>query len=417
MKKFLIVLLLILGCAGTGFGGYWLATRQMTAPAGDQTAQQNVYNPLAGREDAVSGSAADEVAPEVTEITFSASGDNLLHSYLYNQAAARAKKGTYDFSYCYKRVADFFKETDLNWINQETLVTDTLEPSSYPMFSSPGQVVRDLYDINFRIFNISTNHTYDKRAEGLTETEKFWESMPDDTLCTGLVKEEEYNDIPIKEVDGVKFAFLSYTYGTNGLSHPDESDLHVILLSETDVIKKQMKKARKNADVVVVSCHWGNEDTHTISESQRSMARQLADWGADLIIGTHPHVVQDCEWIKTADGRKTFCAYSLGNFISGQDRADNLIGATLSLTFEVTEDLLNDTFTVKIKHPKLIPVITDYRSGHVDVRVYWLSDYSREMADTHGVRSRDSRFGYDYIFDMLQQTVTKRFLKLPQKQP
>ena len=393
MKKVLIALLLILGCAATGFAGFWLASHKMTAPAEDQLTQKTVYNPLAAYE-AASGSAVEEEEDaDVTEITFSASGDNLLHSYLYNQAAARAQKGSYDFS------------------------TDTLEPSSYPLFSSPGQVVRDLYDINFRFFNISTNHTYDKGAEGLAETKKFWESMPDDTLVSGLVEDDKYNDIPIKEVDGVKFAFLSYTYGTNGLPKPSDSNLRVILLSETDIIQKQMKKARKNADVVVVSCHWGNEDTHTISESQRSMAKQLADWGADLIIGTHPHVVQDAEWIKTADGRKTFVAYSLGNFISGQDRADNLIGATLSLTFEVTEDLLNDTFTVKIKKPKLIPVITDYRSGHVDVRVYWLEDYSREMADSHGVRSRDSRFGYDYIFDMLQQTVNKKFLQLPEKQP
>ena len=417
MKKFLIVLLLILGCAATGFGGFWLASRQMTAPAEEQITQKTVYSPVAAYE-AASGSAVDEEDnAEVTEITFSASGDNLLHSYLYQQAEARAKKGSYDFSYCYKRVADFFKGTDLNWINQETLVTDTLEPSSYPLCSSPGQVDRDLYDINFRIFNISTNHTYDKGAEGLAETQKFWKSMPEDTLVTGLVEDDKYNEIPIKEVDGVKFAFLSYTYGTNGLPKPDDSNLRVIHLSETDSIQRQRKKARKNADVVVVSAHWGNEDTHTISESQRTMAKQLANWGADLIIGTHPHVVQDAEWIKTSDGRKAFCAYSLGNFISGQDRADNLIGATLSLTFEVTEDLMNDTFTVKIKKPKLIPVITDYRSGHVDVRVYWLADYSREMADTHGVRSRDSRFGYDYIFDMLQQTVTKKFLQLPKKQP
>ena len=416
MKRFLIVLLLILGCAATGFGGFWLASHKMTAPAEDQVTQKTVYNPLAAW-GVASGSAVEDEDADITEITFSASGDNLLHSYLYTQAEARAKSGTYDFSYCYKRVADFFKETDINWINQETVVTDTLEPSSYPRFSSPGQVIRDLYDVNFRIFNTSTNHIYDKGSEGLTETEKFWESMPDDVLETGLVKEDKYNDIPIYEKDGIKFAFLSYTYGTNGLSHPDDSDLRVILLSETDIIEKQMKKARKKADVVIVSCHWGNEDTHTISESQRSMARQLADWGADLIIGTHPHVVQDAEWIKTKDGHKTFCAYSLGNFISGQDRADNLIGATLSLTFEVKEDMLNDTYTIKIKKPKLIPVITDYRDGHADLRVYWLENYSREMADSHGVRSRDSRFGYDYIFDMLKENVNKKFLKLPPKQP
>ena len=131
------------------------------------------------------------------------------------------------------------------------------------------------------------------------------------------MKKDSYKKISIKTIDDVKFAFLSYTYGTNGLSVSNDSKYRVIYLSQTDTIRKQVKLARKKADVVVVSCHWGNEDSHEVTESQRAMAKNLTKWGADLIIGTHPHVVQTAEWVKSK-GRKAFCAYSLGNFISGQ---------------------------------------------------------------------------------------------------
>ncbi len=458
MKKFLMVLLLILGCGAAGFAGFWLAKHKMTVPVDVQTEATGspTFAPV-GDTPASPGAAGldgddDDELADVTEISFTASGDNLIHSYLYKQAAARAQSsdsddgdktdgsnadtvvtaadntgtgetegdthisgtGEYDFSFVYDQVADYFGRTDLNWVNQETLVSDTIEPSSYPRFSSPGDVVRELYNRNFRIFNISTNHSYDQGAEGLVATNKFWNSMPEDCLATGLVKKNNYDNIWIKSVKNVNFAFLSYTYGTNGLSVPSDSKYHIVLLSETDVIKQQIKLARELADVVVVSCHWGTEDSHTITESQRYMARKMTGWGADLIIGTHPHVVQDAEWVES-HGRKAFCAYSLGNFVSGQEVADNLIGATLSLIFEVHENLLTDEKTVEIKNPKLLPTVTDYRPGHEDIRVYWLRHYSRELADTHGVRSMDSRFNYDYIYEVLKNTIDKEFLKLPKK--
>ncbi len=421
MKKALFVLLLLLGCAGTAFGGYWLAVHKLTAPTEQVTVASPAANPPVTSGPAVSpasgGSAAvdDSLDPDITEITFAACGDNLINSLLYGQAKQRGKKGAYDFSFCYEKVADFFKETDMNWMNQETLVTDTLEPSTYPCFSSPGDVARALYDINFRYFNLSTNHTYDQKADGLAESVKFWSSMPDDTLTSGVVKNNNYKKISTKEVNGVKFAFLSYTYGTNGITIPEDSKYRVIYLNETDIIKKQVKLARKKADVVIVSCHWGTEDSHVVTPEQRNLAKKLTEWGADLIIGTHPHVVQTAEWIKTGK-RKAFCAYSLGNFISGQLKSDNLIGAVLSLTFEVKEDMLNDSYTVSIKNPKLIPTVTDYRSSSQNIRVYWLKDYKRKYADTHGVRAHvGGSFNYDYIFDVLKKNINKKFLKLPKK--
>ncbi len=417
-------MLVLLGCAAMAYGGYLLAVHKMTEnvepPAPPVAADTPVVTGPAVSGPAVNPSPTTEDSnedPDITDITFAACGDNLINSYLYNQAKARGKEGKYDFSFCYDKVKDFFMNTDLNWINQETLVTDTIKPSTFPRFSTPGDIARNLYDYNFRVFSLSNNHSYDQKEEGLTETVKFWKSMPEDVVTSGItgVKNDSYKKISIKTVNDVKFAFLSYTYGTNGLSVSDSSKYRVIYLNQTDTIKKQIKLARKKADVIIVSCHWGDEDRHYVTESQRSMAKNLTKWGADLIIGTHPHVVQTAEWVKSGD-RKAFCVYSLGNFISGQSKADNLIGTVLSLTFRCEEDMLNDTRTVSIVEPKLIPTVTDYRGSYQDIRVYWLKDYKKKQADTHGVKNLGgSQFNYDYIFDVLKDNVKNKYLDLPKK--
>nr|MCR5623916.1 CapA family protein [Lachnospiraceae bacterium] len=301
------------------------------------------------------------------------------------------------------------------WINQETLCTDTLTPSSYPCFSTPGDSARALYKMNMRIFNVSTNHTYDKGIQGLNETWKFWHnSMPDDALATGIYKVGKYNRIPIYNYDGVKIAFLSYTYGTNGIPTPEGTDKRVIYINEEKLIRRQIKLARKRADVVMVSAHWGVEDSHVVTDDQRKLAKKMTSWGADLIIGTHPHVIQNAEWIKAKNGRRSFCMYSLGNFISGQIVADNIIGITFRC-YVIVKTNAGGEQVVRIRRPRFYPTVTVYGAGHADEHVVWFRDYTSEQAMQHGIRANDSRFTYDYIWDVLTNTVDKKFLVMPRR--
>ncbi len=227
----------------------------------------------------------------------------------------------------------------MNWINQETLCTDELEPSTYPCFSTPGDCARALYRAGVRVFSLSNNHTYDKGASGIAATLRFWDSMPEDVVTTGLWKgEADYGHIPLQTVNGVKIAYLSYTEHTNGIPRNSSMQANVIYTSQTDVIEQQVKAARQLADFVVVGVHWGVENSHTIAHPQRTLAQNLADWGADVIIGTHPHVLQNAEWLTAADGRNVFAAYSLGNFLSTQRKPDQLIGAILSVQLEQTTE-------------------------------------------------------------------------------
>ena len=331
-------------------------------------------------------SSLPEPEPVVTAVQGTAAGDNLLHDGLYLQAARRAQKegrSGYDFTALYEHVFPLFSGSDLNLINAETLFSDELEPSAYPRFCSPGDAGRALYDMGFNVFFLANNHIYDKGAEGLASTMRFWDSMPEDIAVSGLSPVGEEAPVPILEKDGVRFAFLAFTEMTNGLPTPAGAAYHVTLLSDEDEVQDQIERARRQADFVIVSAHWGTENTHTVSQSQRDWAQKLADWGADLILGTHPHVVQPIETVTSADGRTVPVAYSLGNFVSAQIPLDNLVGIVLRFTAEKTEWPDGRTET-EIRDLAAVPVVMHYDANFANLRLYPFSSYTEELAASHG---------------------------------
>ena len=354
-----------------------------------------------------------EPQPVVETVRFSATGDNLIHSKIYQQAAARAVgDAAYSFDYCYANLVPFYSDFDVNWINQETLCTDELAPSTYPCFSTPGDCARALYRAGFRVFSLANNHTYDKGASGIAATLRFWASMPADVVTTGLWRgEADYGTIPLHTVNGVTIAYLSYTEHTNGIPRSSAMEANVLYTSQTDVIEQQVRQAAQLADFVVVGVHWGVEDSHTITGAQRTLAQQLADWGADVIVGTHPHVLQNAGWLTAEDGRRVFAAYSLGNFLSTQSKKDQLIGAVLTLRLQKTTSP-DGTVQLEVLDPQLHPTVTHYGAGKSDVRTYLYRDYTPELAAAHGVRANDSDFSYDYIRAVAQQYIDPAFLDL-----
>ena len=346
-----------------------------------------------------------EPTPVVETVRFSASGDNLIHEGLYNQARARAADGGYDFTYAYENLRDFYAGFDVNWLNQETLVNDDYEPSGYPMFSTPGDITNALYDVGFRVFSTSNNHSYDKGAGGIASSMAHWAAMPEDVVTVGFYDLATYDNYSYQTVNGITIGYLSYTESTNGLPTPEGSEYGIVYLSQTDVIEKQIADMRPNCDVLVVSCHWGVENSHTVTDEQRSTAQWLADLGADLIIGTHPHVTQNAEWLQAADGTDAFVAYSLGNFISAQDQPDNLIGVILDITMQKTTDP-DGTVTVELLDPRLHPIVTQYESGFSDIRVYLFEDYTDELGAAHG----NFTLSRDYIQTVLNESIDAEFL-------
>lgn len=171
-----------------------------------------------------------EPQPVTTTLRFSATGDNLIHAPIYKQAARRAAEGQrYNFDYCYEHLLDFYAAQDVNWINQETLCSKELEPSTYPCFSTPGECAEALYRAGIRVFSLSNNHTYDKGVKGIAATLRFWDEMPEDVVTTGLwYGESDYGTIPLQMVNGVTIAYLSYTDHTNGIPQSNAMTANVI---------------------------------------------------------------------------------------------------------------------------------------------------------------------------------------------
>ena len=340
-----------------------------------------------------------------SRLSFVAVGDNLIHDTVYEQAQARSSSG-YDFSDAYERVAHLIEEPDVAILNQETIISTEHNVSSYPMFNSPVEVGEEMLEIGFDVFNIATNHSIDCGEKGLISAINFWKEKG--AITTGAyLNSDDFANIPMHEVNGVKVAYIGLTESTNGLSLPDDTEVILVLASEESRIQQRIMQAKQIADVVVVNAHWGNEYTHEPTYNQRQLAEKMASWGADVIIGHHPHVIQPVEYIENEDGRKTLVAYSLGNFISAQNRGARMLGGMLN--FEIVKN--NTTGRIEFENVKFSGVVTHYGYGCSNIRVYPLENYTEELASKHGVISKTSDFSLQYLYDILNEVIDKQFLK------
>jgi poly-gamma-glutamate synthesis protein (capsule biosynthesis protein) len=342
-------------------------------------------------------------------VSFSAVGDNLIHKSIYTQAAARSSDGGYDFAYAYENVADLINTADVAVINQETLIcNDLFEPSTYPFFNSPTALGDYMIDFGFDVFTMANNHTLDKGVSGLEACLDYWDTK--DVVVAGAYRNEaDKENIRTFESGGVKFSVLSYTESLNGLSLPQGSELIIGDAYDIDGMKSDIEKAKEISDVCIVALHWGVENSDVISDYQRTTAKILADAGADIIIGNHPHVLRDIEMITRDDGTSALCAYSLGNFISAQSVGQNLIGGVLQFNVSVCISDTEDEESPVISDVKLIPIVTQYEGEYQNVRLYKFSDYTPELASSHGVNTM-STFGYDYIKSVLEKNINEEYL-------
>lgn len=343
-------------------------------------------------------------AEPFTRVSFAAVGDNLIHDTVYEQAAARSSGG-YDFTDAYDRIAHKIAQPDVAILNQETIISTEHNVSSYPMFNSPVEVGEEMLEIGFDVFNIATNHSLDCGEKGLISAINFWKSK-NAVTCGAYLNSDDMSTVPMNEVNGVKIAYLGFTDSTNGLSLPEDSEVILVRAKDESLLQQRIVEAKKQADAVIVSAHWGNEYTHEPTDYQRELAQKLASWGADVIIGTHPHVIQPVEYITNSDGRKTLVAYSLGNFISAQNRGPRMLGGMLN--FEIVKN--NTTGAIALENVKFSGVVTHFGYGCSNIRVYPLEDYTEELASKHGVKSKTPSFSLQYLYDILNDVIDKQFL-------
>lgn len=321
-------------------------------------------------------------------------GDALVHESLYKDANKLADYKGYDFKPQIELIKEKVSTYDIAYYNQETILGGTsIGLSSYPAFNSPQELGDAMIDAGFNLVSLATNHTLDRGEKAIILSREYWNNQKNVHAIGSYSSQEEKNTLENKiiTVNNITYAMLNYTYGTNGIKVPKDKDYLVNLWDDTtnyenykQQVKNDINSIRDKVDILIVAMHWGREYTHTPTQVQQDTAKFLASLGVDIIIGTHPHVIQPIEWIDN-----TLVFYSLGNFISAQTSSScsNLkcnVGLMSSLTINKTiengissikidniqNDLIytyNDNYTNFLVIPFSNPKIKKYLSNYKEV--------------------------------------------------
>lgn len=287
-------------------------------------------------------------------------GDALYHTGTYKDGLQ--KDGTYNYDHQLSDIAPIIADYDLAYYNQETILGGTeLGLSSYPCFNSPQEVGDAYIKAGFNLVSLANNHTMDRGEKAILKSVAYWRDKTGVMTAGSYDSASDHDRSHIGEKNGITYAFLAYTYGTNGIPVPKGKD-YLVNLFDKETAKKEIEAVRDKVDVVLVSMHWGVEYTHTPTKEQRDQAQFLADLGVDVIIGSHPHVIQPIEHIGD-----TVVIYSLGNFISGQGDLMKRIGIISSL--EIHKVVENDETTITIDNVKGDLHYTYHTPKHTNYRV------------------------------------------------
>ncbi len=353
-----------------------------------------------------SRSVVSKSEPKTASITILGVGDDLIHDVIYLQASSRAGGKGYNFHPVYEQIEKDVKEADISIINQETPIAGKIAPpAGYPRFNSPTQLGDELVNLGFDVINHANNHVLDMNEKGLAATLDYWETKPNVKVIGAYRNDEDLQNIRVIETKGIKTAYIGITEMTNGLSLPKGSKYRLIYASNTQLIEQQIKKAKSIADVVVVSVHWGNENTTTLTDKQTTLAQNLVDWGADIIFGSHPHVLQKLTVLTRKDGTKCPVIFSLGNFVSAQQDGPNMISGILKVT--MTKDF--DTNQTVFTDMKFKPTVTQYGKRCANITIYPLSKYTDALAAAHGIRKFVPSFSLSYIHKIVDQSIPKEY--------
>lgn len=284
----------------------------------EETDQKN----LDQEEEGIKKEDVDSSLSEVNTITIKAVGDIMAHK-IQNQYAYNKGAGAYDFSDSFIYLKDFISDSDIAIGNYETTTNPNLEYSGFPRFNTPPEFIDAIKKAGFDVLATANNHSLDTELDGLISTIDAIEARGLDYIGT---QKDGADRILYKDVDGIKLAFLAYTYGANGRENLIEvrEEIPELNYLNDEKIESDIRRAKaKGADFVIVYPHWGIEYQSYPNDRQVELGRDMIEWGADLVIGNHPHVVEPYEYVQASDGRTGFIAYALGNFISFQNLENN----------------------------------------------------------------------------------------------
>lgn len=324
-------------------------------------------------------------------------GDALLHTPVYTDAQkVDSSTGaiTYNFAKMFAPIAPLIARYDLAFYNQETILGGTeLGLSSYPSFNSPQEFGDTMLSLGFNLISLANNHTLDKGERGVRAMLAYWHTKEAESIAhampitiAGSYASQEDRDKPrIYEKNGITYALLAYTYGTNGIPIPKGKE-YLVNVYTKDMLIRDVKALRDKVDLLLVSMHWGIEYDFAPSKEQREFAALLASLGVDIVIGNHPHVIQPIEKIGN-----TLVIYSHGNLISAQKGINKRVGMLTSVRIHLFDTKKREALLARLgAEGGFVPRVslsdlraeliwTHYESGGKNFAIYPLRKVSNKL--------------------------------------
>ena len=346
------------------------------------------------------------------KVSFVGVGDNLIHSSIYKDASTGYNE--YDFKPMYDLIKPIVSKYDIAYYNQETILGGKeLGVNDYPTFNSPQEVGDAMIDAGFNLVSLATNHTMDSGTQAVLNSREYWDKQKDVLAVGSYASDEDREKIRIVTKNNISYTMLNYTYGTNGIMVPSGKE-YLVNVWPTDIdnindperdteyqdykkqVKKDIEKVRNKVDVLFVAMHWGVEYTHEPTEYEKDMAKYLASLGVDVIVGTHPHVIQPVTWIDD-----TLVIYSLGNFISAQYQNQGTClnykcMTGLMTSFDIEKTVKGNDSKIKVLNVNNELLYT-YYSGWRNFKVV---PFSNE-------KIKDLLYSYNSVYDTYKSVVTK----------
>ncbi|SHJ17711.1 poly-gamma-glutamate synthesis protein (capsule biosynthesis protein) [Dethiosulfatibacter aminovorans DSM 17477] len=361
---------------------------------------------------------AEADVPKTQKITLAAAGDIIFHMSQIDSGYDE-QTDSYDFDSFFEYVKPVIEAADIAVANFEGTTGGTSESyKAYPRFNIPDETLDAVKYAGFDVLSTANNHTLDTYKDGLIRTLDEIEERG--MLAVGTYREKPESRVLYVEEKGIKLAFLSYTFSCNGMEStmtPEDLDAMVNIVNENYVLSDETEAAKiledieeakeEGADVITAIMHWGNEYQKDPSIAQRELADLMFTNGVDLILGSHPHVIQDSKTLEY-EGEKKFVVYSMGNFISNQ-RQETLdvyypnlenyytedgviINIEIEKDFETGITTLGEiefvpTWVYRVEAPPLydydvIPVEEYLKNNSLNLDDYTLSRMERSFRDT-----------------------------------
>ena len=311
---------------------------------------------------------------EPTSVRILAIGDMLMHAGISHRASL--PDGGYDYSYLFDNIREDLQSADLRIVNNEVIFGgDELGPVGYPLFSVPTALGDSERAEGFNVILGATNHSNDQGPQGILNTLNYWSQFPEVTLLGLHASQEAYDEPTIIEKNGIRIGLINLTYGLNmQILEPENQYLVEMMTQENRYrIADKIRRTKENSDFVIVFPHWGEEHELTHNQNQQEWAEFFAEFGADLIIGSHTHTVQESEWVTAWNGNSAYCVYSLGNFVSLQAMTINMVGKMPIIT------ILKDTDGCRIVETRNEYLMTWFSQGFGDIRVYKMNQVTEEI--------------------------------------